>query len=164
MKLSEAIRLGAKKRKQGFGSLFTFFDQAESEYRDIWYLMYSERAAFKKEGLCSCALGAAFEAIKFNNQDLDHENYLPSMIVDSERASETLEKYFPGILHGANFDGSCKSSLPYTAKRNVITYEDDDGYEKSVYGENLYAQIYHLNDTEKLSREKIADILEKEGF
>lgn len=65
MKLSEAIRIGAKKRPQGFGAYFTKF------------------GAHGERELCSCALGAAFEACGYIPDSEPLRNIVPEGYMES---------------------------------------------------------------------------------
>jgi len=114
MKLSKAIRAGAKLRPQGFNAFFVNFDN---------------------KGLCSCALGAAIEAVTFCEDHTD------------DSCLEVIDKNWPKII--PNERTLCPAfewCLKGKGKPNKIQ------------------MISHLNDDHNWTREKIADWAEAQGL
>ena len=116
MKLSNAIREGAKLRPQGFKA---YFDEENGV-------------------VCSCALGAAFEAVTGKLPRLGNANYIDEIVLP--------------ILN-TNF------SFFNTTARCACPVEDCNSEIFSPF--NL---IIHLNDTHNWTREQIAGCLKEKGF
>lgn len=115
MKLSTAIREGAKLRPQAFRAYF-----------------------YTKNGvICSCAFGAAYEAVTGNLPRRGNKNYIDEVI------TPVLDANFPVLQTFERFacpaDKNCTICSPF----NIVT---------------------HLNDTHDWTREQIADWLEEKGF
>jgi hypothetical protein len=114
-KLSELIREGAKLRPQYFGSYFGLNDESF---------------------LCSCALGAAFEA-----------------------AGGSIERYLPNPPDDATWDS------PVDIFQEAIGYDPNSILVESMSGKPwLESLIANWNDRDRLSREEIADKLEAMGY
>lgn len=103
MKLSEAIRRGARRRPQAFAALFA---EVEREGEQV---------------IGSCAWGAAYEGVTgLHFQNSDKEGH--------DEIVERLAQQFP-----------------------------------AAYSE-LYDQLCDMNDSDRLTREEIADFVERAGF
>ena len=115
MKLSEAIRIGSKIRPQAYYQLY----------------------ATTEVGQCSCAAGAALEAVKpkfaesvFKLTNVDE--YLG--MAEADKASDEVCKLFPQLLN------------------------------PTKHFTSLYTNIQYRNDVLKHSREEIAEWLESIGY
>ena len=126
MKLSEAIRKGAKLRPQTVGHYFS--------------LNFGEP--------CSCALGAAYEAVTgFPGFPITFHGIAKQSV---NTVTKQLEKYFPVMTKD---DYNC---CPLEDDWCEYSFADGDT--------TLNRVIAHFNDDHKMSREQIADWLEKEGY
>mgnify|MGYP001561967346 CR=1 FL=1 len=148
IKLSTAIREGAKIRKQGFTCLFSV---PKGNYNSS--VSSGNYLQFEDHQICSCALGAAIEFVAKGKSRLDM----------FENDVCFLDKHFKGIREfKSKYDHSpINKNKPYlTGSRNIYV-EEIDNY---IAFDTMYQFVFKLNDNYRLTREKIADILERLGY
>lgn len=176
--LSEAVRRGGKKRKQGFGSLLNFVTKENpNEYQDLWQGFYYRQKYFDPEvwqsirkdkfnnwsevpdsEICSCALGGAFEEV------------FPSFISDYKSHYETtsfidsFDFFFPGIVcYKQDLENDVRNHMRYSiAKLNEEIVVE--GIIIKTKNKTLYSLIAAMNDIYLLTTDQIADWLESQGW
>lgn len=176
--LSEAVRRGGKKRKQGFGSLLNFTTKKNpNESEDLWHGFYSRRKYLKSElwksikkdkfndwsevpdnEICSCALGAAFEEV------------FPSFIEDYKFRYETTSfldnfvLFFPGIVcYRQDLENDIRNHMLYSIAKldeEIVVH----GITIKTKNKTLYTLIASMNDVDHLTTDQIADWLERQGW
>lgn len=150
LKLSEALRIGASFREQTFHFPFSFNTNIGGE-SCVSGLYISNKAVIKSNNFQSCSVGAIVEAIATKKQRKEMLESVYGILI----------KYYPGIDLAADSTSGDIEDYPYRIENSKIFIQRLNKY-FNVY--SLANLIFKLNDSEKLTREEIANILEDLGY
>mgnify|MGYP001596015593 CR=1 FL=1 len=153
MEISDAILIGAKKRKQGFRNYFDIDWNLFNAYlynQEITTMPDYDDSRF----ICSCALGAAVEAVNAKIPFKFCSKTKNRFQENSEAVLTFLIKQFPRLIE----------RIPFAVANKYMKFDIPDDDPEYKDGFRIVDLIGNLNDNTRLSREQIAGILKELGY